>query len=223
MSFPPDVRLPSNAKYVSFIDDKKQFNPNYDIIWSFQYAITGTEAGFCTFLTSKTPDLTAIPGHYLGYSGNMQTGGLCIAFDTTGLFALSSSSRKGVGLGSIKRNSIIIRDNNDNITFYDTLSNLTSAFSITSPSKSYKTLRFKYTNTNKIGIDFKLDENSPYTELISVDIESNPDLLTYLVPGFSFCSPISSLINPGSLYLKNFHTQGSDSIETIEISPFTRI
>lgn len=223
MSFPSDVRLPSNAKYVAFVDDKKEFNPNYDIIWSFQYAITGTEAGFSTFLTSKTPDLTAIPGHYLGYSGNMQTGGICIAFDTTGLFALSSSTRKGVGLNSIKRNSIIIRDNNDNITLYESLSNLNSTFFITASSKSYKTMRFRYTNTNKIGIDFKLDNSSAYTELTSITLESNPENLSDLVPGFAFSSPVSSLNTPGGLFLKNFHTQGTDSTETIEIVPFNRI
>lgn len=222
MSFPTDVLLPANAKYVAFIDNKKQFNPNYDIIWSFQYAITGTEAGFCTFLTSKTPDLSAA-GHYLGYVGNMQTGGLCIAFDTTGLFALSSDIRKGVGLNSIKRNSVIIRDNDDNITLYETLSDLTSSFSITSPSKIFKTLRFKYTNTNKITIDFKSNNNSEYSELTSVNINSNVEMLDYLVPGFAFSSPISSLNTPGSLFLKNFHTQGTDSDETVEILPFNRI
>jgi hypothetical protein len=223
MSFPPDVRLPSNAKYVSFVDNKKQFNPNYDIIWSFQYAITGTEAGFCAFLTSKTPASTAVPGHYLGYSGDMQTGGICIAFDTTGLFALSSNTRKGVGLSSIKRNSIIVRDNNDNITLYESLSNLNSTFFITSSSKSYKTMRFRYTSTNKLGIDFKFEGDTNYTELTSVMINSNPENLSHLIPGFSFSSPVSSLNNPGTLMLKNFHTQGTNSNETVEILPFNRI
>ena len=54
MSFPADIKLPANAKYFAFVDNNNQYNPSYDITWSFQYALTGTEAGFCTFLTSQT-------------------------------------------------------------------------------------------------------------------------------------------------------------------------
>ena len=78
MSFPSDVTLPATAKYIAFVDEKKSYNPNYDIIWSFQYAITGgntaltqKECAFATFLTVSTPQISAIPGQYLGYSGNM--------------------------------------------------------------------------------------------------------------------------------------------------------
>ena len=161
MSFPSDVTLPATAKYIAFVDEKKSYNPNYDIIWSFQYAITGQTSGifrkecaFATFLTVSTPQISAIPGQYLGYSGNIPLSaylldengdyiltednqrmvlegnyndglfGMCIAFDTSGLFALSSNTRPGVGLSNIKRNSLIIRDINDNITLYEELSNI---------------------------------------------------------------------------------------------------
>jgi hypothetical protein len=261
MSFPSDVTLPANAKYIAFVDEKKSYNPNYDIIWSFQYAITGSnnplfkrECAFATFLTISTPSVSAIPGHYLGYSGNVPLSaflldengdyilsedneriilegnsenegliGLCIAFDTSGLFALSSSSRPGVGLTNIKRNSLIIRDINDNITLYEELSNIDPAFTILSSSKVYKTLRFKYTNTDKLTIDYKLDGSNTFVELTSVNINSNPDSISFLRPGFSYSSPVSSTFNIGTpLYLKNFHVQGTENLTTVETIPFER-
>jgi hypothetical protein len=262
MSFPSDVTLPTNAKYIAFVDEKKNYNPNYDIIWSFQYAISGSNTGifrkecaFATFLTSSTPSVSAIPGHYLGYSGNTPLSaflldengdyvlsedseriilegnsendgliGLCIAFDTSGLFALSSSSRPGVGLNNIKRNSLIIRDINDNITLYEELSNIDPAFTILSSSKVYKTLRFKYTNTDKLTIDYKMEGSNTFVELTSVNINSNSDSISHFCPGFSYCSPVSSLasIRTANLYLKNFHVQGTENLTTVETIPFER-
>jgi hypothetical protein len=262
MSFPSDVTLPTNAKYIAFVGEKKSYNPNYDVIWSFQYAISGDNTGvsqkecaFATFLTISTPQLSAIPGHYLGYSGNVPLSaflldengdyilsednnriilegnsetdgfiGLCIAFDTSGLFALSSSSRPGVGLNNIKRNSLIIRDINDNITLYEELSNIDPAFAILSSDKVYKTLRFKYTNTDKLTIDYKIDGSNTFVELTSVNINSNPDSISHFRPGFSYCSPVSSLLSTriANLYLKNFHVQGTENLTTVETLPFER-
>lgn len=262
MSFPSDVTLPANAKYIAFVDEKKSYNPNYDIIWSFQYAISGQTSGlyrkecaFATFLTVSTLQISAIPGHYLGYSGNVPLSaflldengdyilsedneriilegnsendgliGLCIAFDTTGLFALSSSSRPGVGLSNIKRNSLIIRDINDNITLYEELSNIDPAFTILSSNKVYKTLRFKYTNTDKLTIDYKIDGSNTFVELTSVNINSNSDSISHFRPGFSYCSPVSSptSIRIANLYLKNFHVQGTENLTTVETIPFER-
>jgi hypothetical protein len=257
MSFPSDVTLPANAKYIAFVDEKKSYNSNYDIIWSFQYAISGSitrECAFATFLTINST-ISAIPGHYLGYSGNVPLSaflldengnyilsednnriilegnretdglvGLCIAFDTTGLFALSSLYRPGVGISNIKRNSLIIRDINNNITLYEELSNIDPAFTILSSSKAYKTLRFKYTNTDKLTIDYKIDGSNTFVELTSVNINSNPDSISYLRPGFSYCSPVSSLSSSkiANLYLKNFHVQGTENLTTVETIPFER-
>lgn len=260
MSFPPDVTLPATAKYTAFVDEKKDYNPNYDIIWSFQYAISGSTAGafpkecaFATFLTVSTPQVSAIPGHYLGYSGNMPLSaylldengdyiltednqrmilegndgidgfvGMCIAFDTSGLFALSSNSRPGVGLGSIKRNSLIIRDINDNITLYEELSNINPTFNILSSSKLYKTMRFKYTNTDKLTIDFKIDGDTEFTELTSVKVDFDPESIAFLRPGFSYSSPVSSssVLRVAKLFLKNFHIQGTENVTTVETVPF---
>lgn len=260
MSFPSDVTLPATAKYIAFVDEKKSYNPNYDIIWSFQYAISGQTSGifqkecaFATFLTVSTPQISGIPGQYLGYSGNIPLSaylldengdyiltennqrlllegndgtdgflGMCIAFDTSGLFALSSNTRSGVGLSNIKRNSLIIRDINDNITLYEELSNINPAFTILSSSKLYKTMRFKYTNTDKLTIDFKADGSNEFKELTSVKVNFNPDSIEYLRPGFSYSSPVSSpsTARVAKLYLKNFHVQGTENATTVETVPF---
>jgi hypothetical protein len=254
MSFPADIMLPANAKYFAFVDNNNEYNPSYDITWSFQYALTGTEAGFCTFLTSKTQSTSAVPGQYLGYSGNLPAsaflvtesgdfiitedynrivlegnngndtvGDLCIAFDTTGLFALSSANRGGVGLSQIKRNSIIIREGTDNVLYNVALSSLNSTFSILSSVKTYKTLRFRYANTDTISIDFKYDADSSYQTLTSVYIGDYLTQKVGLKAGFTFCSPISSLNSPSTLFFKNFHVQGTAQDATTEIVPFTKI
>lgn len=117
MAYPSDVFLPTNAKYYGFVDTRKYFSTDWDITWSFTFALTGTEHAFCTFLTTKKTLLSGIPGQYLGYSKDAATiqteneeniftndleyiladgyygddelsqGVLGIAFDSTGLFA----------------------------------------------------------------------------------------------------------------------------------------
>lgn len=67
MAYPSDVLIPSNAKYYGFIDTRKYFCADWDITWSFTFALTGTEHAFCTFLTTNKTLSSAIPGQYLGY------------------------------------------------------------------------------------------------------------------------------------------------------------
>ena len=116
-SYPSDVLIPTNAKYYGFIDTRKYFSADWDITWSFTFALTGNEHAFCTFLTTEKTLLSGIPGQYLGYlrdAATLQTednkniltnnseyilidgyygdddvaqGVLGIAFDSTGLFA----------------------------------------------------------------------------------------------------------------------------------------
>jgi hypothetical protein len=44
------ISLSSNAKYFGIIDPKKAYNLNWDVVWSFTYALTGTQHGFSSFL-----------------------------------------------------------------------------------------------------------------------------------------------------------------------------
>lgn len=257
MTYPSDIFLGSSAKFYAFVDSKIAYNPHWDINWSFEYALSGTQHGFATFLTNFLP-ITGFPGHYLGYSGNAHlssylttetdeyiltesgepllvesetgigtNGLLAIAFDTTGLFALSSTSRPGVGLGSIRENSLIIRDQIDNVVVNVQLSAISTQFRMSSAGGfDYQTLRFRYSQAgNKLSIDYKNTQTVSYQLLTAFYIplvipENYPDVYV----GFSFCSPISSnSIVPSNMKLRNFHIQGNSQLENTEQTQFIPI
>lgn len=247
MSLAPDNLLPANAKYFGFIDTNRTYNPEYDIVWSFQYAISGTEAGFATFLTNSPPNSGLFPGQYLGCTPTIQylntesgevlmteseepielEGGIAfntafsIAFDSTGLFALSSDYRTGVALSQVRPNSLIIRDGSNNITLNTQLSALNTRFCLLSSAKRYSTIRIRYTNMKNVYVDFKLDGDTNYTTLTSVSIPVNTTTFSAVNIGFSYSSPVSSMTNPSVLFFKNFHTEGLSTGATVETIPFT--
>ena len=84
MAFPSDITLPANARYYSFVETKRKYNSNYDIVWSFQYKIPEAviangsvlnieqpdqyQLGFSTFLTTLSSPISALPGQYFGDS-----------------------------------------------------------------------------------------------------------------------------------------------------------
>jgi hypothetical protein len=152
---------------------------------------------------------------------------MAIGFDTTGLFALSSSSRGGVGLGSIRPNSLIIRDAYDDVIVNVQLSALSTEFRLLSNGGyNYQTLRFRYSQAgNKLSIDFKRPQDLYFKSLTSIVTplvvpEDFPEVYT----GFCFCSPISSAAAaPATMRLRNFHTQGNIYDATCEQASFTPI
>jgi hypothetical protein len=248
--YPSDVILPANAKYYGFIDNKLPYNSHWDITWSFSFALTGSEHGFTTFLTTQ-PTLTGgIPGTRLGYLGDKEylkdengnillaetrerlvadpsalssydtMGVLAIAFDTTGLFALSSATYNGVGLSQIKRNSLIIRDSNDDLVYNTQLSSLDTTFFLTSSVKSYQTVRFRLSNAGRRLYVDKQKADLTYTNMLNLVISSFYVTSNDIVyAGLTYCSPVSSLTTPSTLYLKNFHAQGTYIEPTYEIVP----
>lgn len=170
-----------------------------------------------SYLTNEDDDILLTEGNdpdrVLLESGDAVefNGIFCVAFDTTGLFALSGYNRPGVGLGSIKPNSLIIRDSNDELTFYETLSNINSDFSLSSNLSSYQTLRFRYSYGGKrFYIDYRNPDSSlEYSLLTSFSYDFKTINYENCYVGFSFCSPISSLETPSTFHLKNFHIQGN--------------
>lgn len=256
MSFPSDIALPANSKYITFVDSKFQFNPSWDVNWSFEYALSGTnQHAFCTFLSTATT-LSGYPGHYLGYTGTSSVssylldddgnflltddgerlvvdtengldyaGILAVAFDSTGLFALSSQSRPGVGRGSLKRNSLIIRDDQNNVTFYEHLSNIDTGFVLSSSGKYYQKLRFRFSNMGKtLAIDYQKPNTSNYLYLTSVNLSIPTEDYPFVNVGFSYSSPVSSsVLSPSVMFLKNFHVQGNTYDTSIEEVPFISI
>ena len=230
MSFPSDVLLPIDAKY-----------------FGFQYSLSGTQHGFCTFLTSNNSLSSGIPGQYLGYlvvdpyildetstpltteGGEFLTyedgieesrGVVAIAFDTTGYFALSNITNPGVSIEETKPNSLIVRDSNKNVVFNETLTDLDSDFILT--ENSFKTLRFRYERCGKrISIDWRKD-GTYFRNLTTIELNSSRDKINVkLYPSFCFSSPISSsILTPSTLKLKNFHVQGMSGNPNYETSGF---
>ena len=229
---PADVSLPANKIVFGFIDPKTVHNSHWDLTWSFSFACVGLEHGFTTFLTfDQSTGISGVPGQYLGYLSNppLDTNLLAIAFDTTGLFALSSTllsnTNGGVGINQINPNSLIIRDFTNTVVYNQPLSSLDTSFFLTSSVKNYQTLRFRLTNAGRRIVIDKQQSDYTYNNLLTLNISSNPQFLAGLspiYPAFTFCSPISGASKPTStLYLKNFHVHGNSAAPTYEIIDFT--
>lgn len=247
-SFPSDVTLPINAKYYSFVENSKEYNPQYDVTWSFDFALSAaninTQCAFSTFIVPTTTLLSSAPGHYIGVPGeiiylltesgeqiltesgepiifenNLSGAVISVAFDTTGLFALSSSAlyeRPGVGISSIKRNALIIRDNNQNVLFNQSLSAFSDMFMLTSV-KAYQTLRFRYANAGrKFSIDYRPTNTTQYSLLTSINLPTTVSIDSAYI-GFAYTTPVSSTSTAvADMYLKNFHIDGNTAATTYE-------
>ena len=229
MSFPSNIYLASSAKYFGFVDPKSGYNDNWDITWSFTFALTGAQHGFCTFLTTSPSPLSSIPGQYLGYLDDLTPitpesptaigGVLAIAFDSTGYFALSDVNNFGISTTNCKPNSLVIR-HGKSLIFNEHLSSLDTSFFLSSSTKSYQTLRFRLANTDKLYIDYK-PTSGKYKNLATVNISAFRVNNELLYPAFSYSSPISSIsIDPSTLWIKNFHTQGCKNEPTYEIEDY---
>lgn len=156
----------------------------------------------------------------LVYNGD-PTNLLVIAFDSTGKFALPISNNPGLPLSAVKNNALIIRDYSNNIIFNESLSSLSTEFVLSSSISSFQTLRFRLANSSrKLSIDYKFP-TTEYKLLTSITLSIPDDYKSDIYPGFSFCSPISSLLEPSTLILKNFHVQGNTTPPTYEIKSYT--
>ena len=216
MAYPNDIV--GNGFPYGFICTQHDYNPHWDIVWSFTYSVSGTEHGFTTYLTPSSTSINGTPGQFLGYYNyGKQAGVLVIAFDTTGLFALPLSGFPGTY--NIKKDSIIIRNQNNDIILYEKLSSLNSKFITNFDGVGQtQTLRFRLSRAGThLSIDFKNNSTSTsYENLTSVSIDISPDIYPILYPAFTVCSPISSTTTPSIFALTNFHIQGETSSPTYE-------
>lgn len=244
MALLPDILLPANARYFDFISTEISYNSEVDIVWSLQFRVPGDavqssdyEYGFSTYLTTQSA-FSAQPGHYIGDKEEYTTGDTSlgdrflvkVALDSTGLFGLSGTditNRDGVGYNDIKRHSLSVRDYNQSLVFYESLSNLTTAFSLT--SDDFVTLRFRYVdNGNQFFVDY-LDENSLYQNLTGIELGYNLDMsdTDSIFIGYSFSTPISTTqqtLSVAEFHLKNIHIEGvteaDTSVETVTPNEF---
>jgi hypothetical protein len=222
------------------------YHPHFDIIWSFEYAISGnnsTEAGFTVFLMDNIPLSGGNNSIDLGYSGlssytvnndtikqGISGSVLGVGFDTTGFFAVSALSgskfiRDGIDELSRIPNSVSIRGaaptySYNTYNFNKALSSLDSDFKIVESGIKFKTIRARLGNVGKtLYIDYRYDADSDFKQLLQYDVNlSITDTTKYKV-GLSFSTPISSnnTNSIGNIYLRNFHTEGSTVSGTVSI------
>jgi hypothetical protein len=196
--------LPANSKAFNILGTE-YFSSLYDIVWSFDYAISGnanTEAGFTLFLTSlpATSVVTGGAGIDLGYSGlsakrtgytvDLGVSGAVIAvgFDTTGLFAASATNggkfvRDGLNSSAVKRDSLTIRSGWPRYSFnaynyHESISSLTTeTFNIVEESVKYKTVRARLGDLGRtLYIDFRNTPEEDFIPLLTKDVFTLPTL-----------------------------------------------
>lgn len=227
----------SAAKAINFAA-KTPFSPYYDIVWSFDYAISGnanTEAGFTIFLArGDTPLNGGSGGIDLGYSGlssifikqsyierGIVGGAIGVGFDTTGLFAASavnSTYKVRDGINSLKaiKNSVTIRGlspsySYSQYSYNQPLSSLNNTFNIVASGEIYKTVRARLGNIGRtLYIDYRNDPSEEFQPILEKDIDIVVDPNTKYYPGISFVTPISSISRNaiGNIFVKNIHTEG---------------
>ena len=215
------------AKLINFIYNGDSFNVNYDLTWSFKFALCGasladSQAGFTTFLTTAQ---TVTGGDYynnLGYTGlpPLSGGLLAIGFDTYGAFALSSASFDGVSNLNIAKNSLIIRGASPtcSLLYNIPLSALSTEFKLLSTVINFCWLRFRLGDVcSRIYIDYRYGDTSNYIQLTSLPVSINFSLSTEAYVGISYTSPVTALSSDSTtsiLQIKNFNIEGGTVIPT---------
>ena len=237
-----EILIPATARNYYLVNKNYSYNSNYDIIWSFQYTVSGfntglSQLGYTTFLTTLSSTTSYISaGQYLCtkqsesqnsvsvLSGTTTSNAnpfnlVTIAFDSTGLFALSSTTRPG--LTAVTPNSLIIRGYNSQLLCVLPLSSTSFNIAPTSP----QTIRCIYSNgAQTLEVAYRDNTTTEYTTLTTVSIPYrfiNTSNVDRVYSGISYCSPISSSsLSSCRLLVNNMHIEGSRNktdIETITV------
>jgi len=224
MPYPADILLPTTAKCFSF-KNNTAYNSNYDITWSYSSLVSSVSAqyGFCTYLTTlSTAPLSALSGQYIG--SNIPNNIASIAFDTTGLFALSSDIRPGVPLTQRKTFSLVVRNSSNQVIYNQSLTGTNFNF-----YNTQQVVRCRFSNSQQLlVVDYRKNTESNFINLASIPFSvtiNNPSNLDNVYVGFSFCTPISTTNTAtASAFVYNFHTDGvrnNTTVETITSLPLT--
>lgn len=231
-----DIYLPPNS-ICNSISHNVAYNANYDIVWSFDYALSGnstSQGSFTTFLFNGDTILSGGgPGQGGGYysAGNYISGGntistisvvsaiLGINFDTTGLFALSSDLFGGILSATPNRLSIRYGQTNFNLITSVPLSSIYTNFPFLLSSIEFNRLRFRLTDVGQtLKIDYKTLNG--FTEIFKIPIKLHLNNNTTYKIGLSYTSPVSgSDSSPATLAIKNFHVEGKTEAPTTNIIP----
>jgi hypothetical protein len=185
------------------LNDK--FNANYDITWSFEYCVSGSniaKGGFSTFLFSN--DILSGGGSYDGYG------------------YLPKSPTQGV-IGGVLG---ITLDTNNNFNIYGTNFNLLCSFSLFSnitplikTSNEFNILKFNLTDFSRILKIYTKNKNSN-TYKLEKTIETGLNVVdnTFYQIGIGYSTPVILGQDKIILKIKNFHVQGNQNIPTTKFS-----
>lgn len=232
--------LPSSS-VVNNISHDRAYNANYDIVWSFEYSMSGipdvSQGSFTAFLYDGTvPTLTggapgkggaysplsaAIPTttqFYDGLSGAV----IAVNFDTTGLFAVSGDGVDGNETPTLS--SISIRGGS---TGYELLTSVAISsravhVPLTLSAVDYNRLRFHLTDIGQTIKVYYSTQNQKYEEVLSFATGlSISDSTTYKV-GVGFAAPVSGTGSLSSKFsIKNYHVEGVYATPTSEVLELT--
>ena len=145
-----------------------------------------------------------------------------IAFDTTGFYGISGrDGRPGAEFFDRKRESLILRDFNNNVIYNEHLSSISTSFSTLS-TNTFRTLRFRYVNLGqKLYIDYHDSDTTTYTPLTNINLGfrlQNYSNLDDVYCGFSFTTPVSTVsedLSAKEFFLRNFHIEGYEGYSVL--------
>ena len=141
---------------------------------------------------------------------------LKVAFDSTGLYALSGrDGLDGVGIASVHNSALVVRDYDYKVRANGPLSSMNVALSTLSVS-AFRTLRFRYVNLGrKLHVDLRESDTTSYTLLTTIDLDyriADYNNLSGVYVGFALCTPISSASTTQTVtedfLFKNFQVEG---------------
>jgi hypothetical protein len=199
------------ANSVSNFCVNSDFNPNFDITWSFQYAISGKETtsggitypngGFSTFLFQNAVLSGGGPLSGLGYSNYLTNAGVSGA-----VLGITFESSYDTG----KYNEIIriLKGTTFNILTSVKMHSQLSPF--IRSAISYKTIRFNLTNIGRtLNISVKNSITNNYEQLYTYDVNLNIGTNDKYKIGIGFAAPLPNKDdNKIILKLKDLQYQG---------------
>lgn len=178
------------------------FNANYDITWSFQYSVSGSNnstGGFSTFLF-ENPILSG-GGRYtgMGYSPYLMIPGV-------------SGAVLGIMFGS---DNIVRINQGSNFSLVTSFPLFNELSPLVKQNHQFFTIRFNLTDLGKtLNIALKKDNVLDYKTIkrIGLNIPISND--TFYKVGFSYATPFAFNENKIKLKLKDIHVQGNKNIPT---------
>jgi hypothetical protein len=228
------ITLPTNT-ICNTIAHNVAYNANYDIIWSFDYSLSGNNTSQGSFTTFLFDGLSSFGGGAPGAGGAYYSAGqylsgsntliipsvsgaiLGINFDTTGLFAISGSAANGL-LTPIPK-SLSIRYGQTDFQYLTSVSltSLYTDFDLLLSAQEYNRLRFRLTDIGQtLKIDYKVSDG--YTEILTLPVNLNiTDNTTYKV-GIGYTSPVSGASSTQAIFsIRDFHVEGKTEVPEYDI------